>query len=513
MRPTAVVVATAILVPLAVAAIPSSSTASTTTTARAAGCDPFTQAVYAGRVPDPVDMFGFAFGDKEVGNSQAKRYMLAADEASPRISTGVLATTPLGRQVMYSVVGNRKDVAAAQRAARILRNPHTSQARARRVAAHAPAIAFDMANVHGNEPSGADAALRIIRDIADRTDCAGRQVRKNVVTVVIPIQNPDGRWLGYRRNSYGFDMNRDWFARTQVETDGKVQLMRRFPPVLDIDAHEMGSNGFFFPPDADPVYHEIADRSIDWINNLYGASMAKEFDDRGLSYFNYSTYDMFYIGYGDTVPTEGFLSAGMTFEKDGYDPVRQRVRQQYITAWTSISALATHKTKVLKQWAASYREAYREGLHGKLEPNKVFQPSSTLQQRVPNQKVRNYFILPSRQKATEVQSLVRRLQRMDVAVRRLTAPLHVRDFHAYGTRGSRPTTLPRGTYWITMAQAQKHWIQAMMGEDSYVPFPYFYDVTAWSSPLLFNVAGGRSGATVHARVSSGSAVARPTSTG
>ena len=47
-----------------------------------------------------------------------------------------------------------------------------------------------------------------------------------------------------------------------------------------------------------------------------------------------------------------------------------------------------------------------------------------------------------------------------------------------------------------MAQPQKHWIQAMLGEDSYVPFPYFYDVTAWSGPLLFNVPAGRTGATL-----------------
>jgi hypothetical protein len=45
-----------------------------------------------------------------------------------------------------------------------------------------------------------------------------------------------------------------------------------------------------------------------------------------------------------------------------------------------------------------------------------------------------------------------------------------------------------------MAQAQKHWVQAMLNEDTYTPFPYFYDVTAWSQPLLFNVDGGRSGA-------------------
>ena len=34
----------------------------------------------------------------------------------------------------------------------------------------------------------------------------------------------------------------------------------------------------------------------------------------------------------------------------------------------------------------------------------------------------------------------------------------------------------------------------MLNEDTYTPFPYFYDVTGWSNPLLFNVAGGYSGA-------------------
>jgi hypothetical protein len=34
----------------------------------------------------------------------------------------------------------------------------------------------------------------------------------------------------------------------------------------------------------------------------------------------------------------------------------------------------------------------------------------------------------------------------------------------------------------------------MLNEDTYVPFPYFYDVTAFSGPLLNNVPGGYSGA-------------------
>jgi hypothetical protein len=45
-----------------------------------------------------------------------------------------------------------------------------------------------------------------------------------------------------------------------------------------------------------------------------------------------------------------------------------------------------------------------------------------------------------------------------------------------------------------MGQGQKHWVQAMLNEDTYVPFPYFYDVTAFSGPLLNNLPGGYSGA-------------------
>ena len=69
----------------------------------------------------------------------------------------------------------------------------------------------------------------------------------------------------------------------------------------------------------------------------------------------------------------------------------------------------------------------------------------------------------------------------------------VPDYKAYG-RAPRAARLPAGTYWVPMAQAQKHWVQAMLNEDTYTPFPYFYDVTGWSNPLLFNLGGGSSGA-------------------
>ena len=172
-------------------------------------------------------------------------------------------------------------MAAAKRAARLLRNPHTTPADAAQIAANSPAIVWMAGNVHGGEESGGDAALFVLRDLADRTDCAATTIRDNTVTVIIPTQNPDGREADTRRNTYGFDLNRDWFARTQAETDGKLELMRQYPPVLMSDNHEMGGTDFFFPPNADPIHHEVADRSVEWINELYGGAMQDQFDKDG----------------------------------------------------------------------------------------------------------------------------------------------------------------------------------------------------------------------------------------
>ena len=459
----------------------------------APACDPLTAPVYAGDVPSPKDVIGDRFGTKQVSIRQSDRYLLAVDEASDRVQSGVLARSWQGRPLRYAVVGAPRRVAAAQRAADQLRDPATSEAEAAEIAARAPAILWVAGNVHGNEPSGTDASLRALRDVADRTDCAGRSVRRGGVVVILPSQNPDARVLEQRRNVYGFDLNRDWFARTQPETDGKLEALSTYPPSLFLDVHEMGGTSYFMPPNADPIHHEITDRSIDQIDNVFGAAMADTFNRRGIDYFNEDVYDLLYMGYGDTVPTTGFLGAGMTLEKGGDSRYGVRVREQYLAIWSSLVAGGTQAERLLTDLAADTRQAYRQGRAGRLEPNKVYNPGNEVETEVPDITVRHWFLRADQPgHAAEVAQIVRRLQRMDVEVNQLTAPLKVDDYTPYG-RDARPTTLPAGTYWVPMAQAQKHWVEAMLGEDSYVPFPYFYDVTAWSLPLLADVDGGRSG--------------------
>ncbi|WP_433230960.1 M14 family zinc carboxypeptidase [Actinomadura formosensis] len=470
-----------------------------------AGCDPVqTAPVYRGKVPSPKQVLGFDLGERPVSAAQSDAYLETVAAESERVVSGTLATTAQGRPLKYAIAGrpalmSKAGLAKVRSDAGLLRDPRTPEALARRITEHGVPILWISGNVHGDEPSGTDAALKVLRDLGDRTDCAATAILDNALVVVLPTQNPDGRELNTRQNAYGFDMNRDWFARTQPETDGKLAMLNTYPPALYIDAHEMGGTSYFFPPNADPIYHETPEQAIGWINDLYGAAMAAEFTRQGIDFFNRDVYDLFYQGYGDSVPTSGFLAAGMTYEKGDESPYPERVKEQYLTQWVSLSAAAHSRHRVLTEWRRMTVDAYAQGKAGELEPNQIYNPPNQIDRQVPDRKVRGYFLRDDDPaKRAEVRLIVRRLQRMGVRVERLVRPLTVPDFKAYG-RAEAKTTLPAGTYWITMAQGQKHWIQAMLGEDSYTPFPYFYDVTAWSLPLLGNVPGGSSGAVLRPR--------------
>ena len=255
--------------------------------AAAPPCDPFGPATFRGEVPTPKQVIGIDLGERDVTTAESDAYVAAVDAASPRVVSGALAQSVQGRDLDYAIVGNPdrvtpKGLARIRSSAAQLMDPSTRPREARAIAAEDPAILWIAGNVHGGEESGTDASLRVLWELADRSDCAASRILDEALVVILPTQNPDGREADRRQNAYGFDMNRDWFARTQPETDGKVEMVRRYPPVMFIDAHEMGSTrGFFFPPNADPVYHETSDQSIGWINDIYGASLIREFGERG----------------------------------------------------------------------------------------------------------------------------------------------------------------------------------------------------------------------------------------
>ncbi len=148
-------------------------------------------------------------------------------------------------------------------------------------------------------------------------------------------------------------------------------MLREYPPQVFIDAHEMGGRQYFFPPNADPIHHEIADAPVDWINRIGEANKAG-FGFNGACggavtvecYFNYATYDLFYMGYGDTVPAAGFGAAGMTFEKGSTSAVQDRVQQQFNTQWATTGWAAANKHEILTSYFKIWKDRPRRGRAG-----------------------------------------------------------------------------------------------------------------------------------------------------
>ena len=95
---------------------------------------------------------------------------------------------------------------------------------------------FIEANIHGGEREGTDAMLQVLRDLVT-TPYGEHPVVDDVldhsILIVIPSQNPDGRYLGTRANSNGFDMNRDLLVQSQPEIRANIRLQQEWlAPVM-----------------------------------------------------------------------------------------------------------------------------------------------------------------------------------------------------------------------------------------------------------------------------------------
>ena len=90
------------------------------------------------------------------------------------------------------------------------------------------------AQQHGDEVSGKDALLYLVRDIAREPGL----LPPDVDLWVLPMMNPDGAEAGTRRNAAGADLNRDHIVLEQPETQALHRVARRVRPHLAVDCHE-----------------------------------------------------------------------------------------------------------------------------------------------------------------------------------------------------------------------------------------------------------------------------------
>ena len=98
---------------------------------------------------------------------------------------------------------------------------------------------FIIARQHGNEVSGTEAALALLQHFATSQGALECDILRYLTIIAVPMANPDGAATGRRRNGNGMDLNRDWAARTQAETQAIERGVRAWRPDAVLDLHEL----------------------------------------------------------------------------------------------------------------------------------------------------------------------------------------------------------------------------------------------------------------------------------
>jgi hypothetical protein len=446
-------------------------------------------------------VLGYGAGERISWHAGVVRYLEALAAAQPqRMKVWEYGKTWEGRRLIYAAVGseaNMRRLEEIKAGYRKLADPRVTGAEeARRLAQTLPAVIWLGYGVHGNEISSPDAAMLVAYHLlAARRDAVVEKILANVVVLIDPLQNPDGRdrfvhhfeqseglepdanpvalehtegWLSGRTNHYHFDLNRDWLAQTQPETRGRVKTLREWLPLVFVDLHEMGSDStYYFAPEAVPYNPHLTGKqraSLEW----FGKNNAKWFDANGFAYFTREVYDAFYPGYGASWPAY-YGAIAMTYEQasargllmrrsdETVFSFRDTVRQHFVASIATCETAAERRRELLENFYEYRRTAIEEGAREEIKE----------------------YALVRKGDVSAVDKLARLL--VDFGVEVYRAP----------DRYLIPLNQPAKRMIRTLLDAQVNMEPEFVKEQERLrkkKLPdEIYDVTAWSLPLLFNV--------------------------
>jgi hypothetical protein len=300
-----------------------------------------TDVSYDPNVPTPKSSIGHQVGDWHITHDKLVQYMYTLANSSDRITIEDRGTTFEGRPLLLLTItaaNNHLNIENIRQQHLKLTQKEASTVNIDQM----PIVVQQGFSIHGNEPSGSNAALAVAYYLAAAQGPSIDTLLNNTVILFDPSYNPDGLqrfaywantnkskninpdpndreykevWPGGRTNHYWFDMNRDWLPAQLPESRARIATFHKWMPNILTDHHEMGTNSsFFFQPGIPSRTHPLTPQQNQDLTAEIGTYHASAFDKIGSFYYSKESFDDFYYGKGSTFPDING-SIGILFEQ------------------------------------------------------------------------------------------------------------------------------------------------------------------------------------------------------
>lgn len=447
---------------------------------------------YDNSIPTPKEILGYDIGEWHVSHDQLIIYLKALDAASDRIEMVEYARSHENRPLYTVMISTPENLARKEeiRQAHIQLTDHKASAKVS--LDNLPAVLYQGYSIHGNESSGANAGLVNAYYLAAGKSNQVMHTLENVMTLMDPCYNPDGLnrfaswanthksktlvsdpssrelnevWPRGRTNHYWFDLNRDWLLLTHPESQGRINVYHQWKPNVLTDHHEMGTNStFFFQPGIPSRTNPNTPQLNQDLTEKIGTYHAAALDSIGSLYYTKASFDDFYYGKGSTYPdANGCI--GILFEQassrghlqessNGLLSFPFTIRNQFVTSLSTQKATAHMREELLN---------FKRDFYTK--QNKAAKAS----------KIKGYLITDKDE--VKMSNFHRILSTHKVEMYGLS-----QDANQDGKRFPK-----ENSYYVPMDQNQYLMVKTIFEKVRTFPDSLFYDVSAWTLPLAFDL--------------------------
>src|SRR5579872_3277086 len=464
-------------------------------------------------VPSPEKFFGRTMGSpgELAGTEKAYAYARTLAAASPRVRVFTIGKSEEGRDIILIAIADEagvRDLDRLKAATAALADPRRSdKAAAEKLIAASRPIYYFNAALHSDETGSTEAMLELAYRLAVSEQPMIQHIREELVVLINPISNPDGRdkmvdWF-YRylkgktdRNAlprqsppywskYTFvDINRDTHQQTHETTKAVHRMFHEWHPTVVHDLHEgvpfmMTWNGTGpYNPNIDPItvseflelsFHEVEAMTAMGMPGVstwnFGESFALLYLDSVA--MNHNSIGRGYETFGNgSAETEKRAVSRSATTVEWYRPMpappevtwsaRDNLNYQETGALAALDDTATHSKELLRNFYKKGWDSWQKGLT---------QPPYA-------------FMIPENQgDPARVAQMVARLMSQQIEVSRAEKPIVIRE-----------GTFPAGTYVVRLDQPYRNYAVDLLTPQHYPKDgepPY--DDVSWELPANYHL--------------------------